>query len=90
MRHSVLTAPRCVCAGPYLDDPVVREKFSDAYRHMTDAFLAFPLCVPGTAVWKGRQGRLYIIEVGVESIDTTMQPADAAEWPAMTINGVLL
>lgn len=30
---------------------------------MTDAFLAFPLCVPGTAVWKGRQGRLFIIKV---------------------------
>lgn len=51
------------CTGPYLDDPVEREKFSDAYRAMTDAFLAFPLCVPGTAVWKGRQGRLFIIKV---------------------------
>jgi uncharacterized protein YfaA (DUF2138 family) len=26
-------------------------------------FLAFPLCLPGTAVWRGRQGRLYILSV---------------------------
>ena len=26
-----------------------------AYRDMTDAFLAFPICFPGTAVWRGRQ-----------------------------------
>jgi cytochrome P450 family 710 subfamily A protein len=30
---------------------------------MTDAFLAFPLCVPGTAVWRGRQGRIYVASV---------------------------
>lgn len=28
-----------VFVGPYLDDPVVKEKFSVAYRNMTDAFL---------------------------------------------------
>ena len=52
-----------VFVGPYLDDPVVKKKFSQAYSDMTDAFLAFPLCVPGTAVWRGRQGRLYVMEV---------------------------
>jgi hypothetical protein len=26
-------------------------------------FLAFPLCVPGTKVWKGKQGRLFILGV---------------------------
>ena len=26
-------------------------------------FLAFPLCLPGTAVWRGRRGRLYILSV---------------------------
>jgi hypothetical protein len=31
---------------------------------MTDAFLALPVCLPGTAVWKGYKGRLYIIKVG--------------------------
>ena len=30
---------------------------------MTQGFLAFPLCVPGTTVWKAKQGRLYIIGV---------------------------
>lgn len=52
-----------VFVGPYLDDPVVKEKFSKAYSDMTDAFLAFPLCVPGTAVWRGRQGRMYVMKV---------------------------
>jgi len=52
-----------VFAGPYLDDPAEKEKFSSAFMDMTQGFLAFPLCIPGTAVWKGKQGRLYIISV---------------------------
>ncbi len=52
-----------VFAGPYLDDPVEKGKFSAAFMDMTQGFLAFPLCIPGTAVWKGKQGRLYIISV---------------------------
>eukprot|EP00798_Chlamydomonas_sp_ICE-L_P016403 gene16403-22610_t len=39
-----------VFAGPYLDNPEERETFSKSYRAMTDAFLALPLCVPGTSV----------------------------------------
>lgn len=41
--------------GPYLDDPKVRKQFSEAYRVMTDGFLAFPLKFPGTAVWRSMQ-----------------------------------
>ena len=54
-----------VFAGPYLTaaGPQVRQKFSDAFIDMTVGFLAFPLCVPGTAVWRGRRGRLYILSV---------------------------
>ena len=52
-----------VFAGPYLDNSEEKEKFSAAFMDMTQGFLAFPLCVPGTAVWKGKQGRLYIIGV---------------------------
>ena len=52
-----------VFAGPYLDDAEETEKFSAAFMDMTQGFLAFPLCLPGTAVWKGKQGRLYIIGV---------------------------
>ena len=59
------TALQDVFAGPYLDDPEEREKFGLAYRAMTDAFLAPPICLPGTNVWKGRQGRFFIIKVGV-------------------------
>ena len=52
-----------VFAGPYLTDPVKRQKFSDCFQDMTQGFLAFPLCIPGTAVWKGKQGRLWIIDL---------------------------
>ena len=52
-----------VFAGPYLDDSAVREKFGNAFLDMTNGFLAFPICLPGTAVWKGKQGRLYIMKV---------------------------
>ena len=52
-----------VFAGPYLDNPEEKKKFSAAFMDMTQGFLAFPLCLPGTAVWKGKQGRLYIIGV---------------------------
>ena len=52
-----------VFAGPYLDDPVERERFSRAFMDMTAGFLAFPLCLPGTAVWRGKRGRLYILGV---------------------------
>ena len=51
-----------VFAGPYLDEPGVSHQVSEAYRNITNGFLAFPLCVPGTAVWKGKQGRLYILK----------------------------
>jgi hypothetical protein len=39
-----------VFAGPYLDDGAEREKFSAAFMDMTQGFLAFPLCLPGTQV----------------------------------------
>ena len=52
-----------VFAGPYLDDPAEREKFGQAFLDMTNGFLAFPICLPGTTVWKGRQGRMYVISV---------------------------
>ena len=52
-----------VFAGPYLDDESERAKFSAAFMDMTQGFLAFPLCMPGTQVWKGKQGRLFILSV---------------------------
>ncbi|GFR45001.1 hypothetical protein Agub_g6311 [Astrephomene gubernaculifera] len=52
-----------VFMGPYLDDPQERAQFYESYRAMTDGFLAFPLMVPGTAVWKGRKGRFYIVKI---------------------------
>eukprot|EP00887_Chlorella_sp_A99_P004786 scaffold4.g4786.t1 len=52
-----------VFVGPYIDNEEERAKFSQAYREMTEAFLAFPLPLPGTAVWKGRQARFYLFGV---------------------------
>lgn len=67
-----------VFAGPYLSDGPHREKFSDAFIDMTVGFLAFPLCVPGTAVWRGKRGRLYILSV--------LQKAAAASKAAMKVS----
>jgi len=52
-----------VFAGPYLDDPQEREKFGRAFLDMTNGFLALPICLPGTAVWRGKQGRKFVISV---------------------------
>jgi len=54
-----------VFAGPYLATagPAVRRKFTACFSDMTQGFLAFPLCFPGTAVWRARAGRLYILSV---------------------------
>lgn len=52
-----------VFIGPYLDDPDTKAKFSKGYRDMTDGFLAFPVCLPGTTVWRARQGRIYVMKV---------------------------
>ena len=52
-----------VFAGPYLDNKEERRKFGEKFLDMTNGFLALPICLPGTAVWKGKQGRLYIISV---------------------------
>ncbi|MEW5312037.1 MAG: hypothetical protein WDW38_003700 [Sanguina aurantia] len=53
-----------VFSGVYLDDAEERVRFGRAYMAMTDAFLSVPICFPGTNVWKGRKGRLFIVEVG--------------------------
>lgn len=47
-----------------MTDDAERKKFSDSFRAMTEAFLSFPICIPYvTNVWKGKMGRLYILEV---------------------------
>eukprot|EP00879_Flechtneria_rotunda_P008606 GHRR01009018.1.p1 GENE.GHRR01009018.1~~GHRR01009018.1.p1 ORF type:complete len:552 (+),score=155.86 GHRR01009018.1:234-1889(+) len=52
-----------VFVGPYLDDPKVAKKFTDAYLDMVKGFLTFPLKFPGTAVWRAMKGRQYILSV---------------------------
>lgn len=63
LRDLNLMTSQEVFVGPYLDDPETKKQFTAAYLAMTEAFLAFPLCFPGTTVWKGRQGRLYVVKV---------------------------
>lgn len=38
-------------------------KFFESGFEILQGFLAFPLCLPGTQVWKGKQGRLFILGV---------------------------
>lgn len=73
--------PAANAAGPYINayGQEVRTKFSAAYRAMTDAFLALPICLPGTAVWKGYKGRLYIIKVSGRGRAACMQ-SGCAPW----------
>ena len=52
-----------VFAGPYLGDEASRATFSTSFQHMTQGFLSVPICFPGTAVWRGRQGRLWILRL---------------------------
>jgi sterol 22-desaturase len=52
-----------VFIGPYLDDPVVKERFTQGYHDMTEGFLAMPIYFPGTTVWRARKGRDYVMMV---------------------------
>lgn len=51
-----------VFVGPYLPAEA-RAEFGMHYRNMTDGFLALPLLVPGTAVWRGMQSRKAVIRM---------------------------
>ena len=62
LRDMNLMTSQEVFVGPYLDDPETKRKFTEGYLAMTEAFLAFPLCFPGTTVWKGRQGRIFVMK----------------------------
>eukprot|EP01025_Chloroclados_australasicus_P004916 TRINITY_DN11346_c0_g1_i2.p1 TRINITY_DN11346_c0_g1~~TRINITY_DN11346_c0_g1_i2.p1 ORF type:complete len:538 (-),score=42.28 TRINITY_DN11346_c0_g1_i2:444-2057(-) len=62
-----------VFAGPYLMNQVEREQFSNAFKDMTLGFLAFPICLPGTQVWKGKQGRLYIVGLLTKAAEKSKQ-----------------
>lgn len=48
---SIRNEPRAVLRSTFL------------HHSLLQGFLAFPLCLPGTAVWRGRCGRLYILSV---------------------------
>ena len=54
---------RSVFAGPYFESNEEKEKFGKAFLDMTEGFLALPICIPGTAVWRAKKGRLYILDL---------------------------
>lgn len=54
---------RSVFAGPYFESSNEVDKFGKAFLDMTEGFLALPICIPGTAVWKAKKGRLYILDL---------------------------
>lgn len=54
---------RSVFAGPYFESSEEKEKFGKAFLDMTEGFLALPICIPGTAVWRAKKGRLYILDL---------------------------
>jgi cytochrome P450 family 710 subfamily A protein len=49
-----------VFIGPYLSADE-REEFAKNYMMMNEGFLAFPLCVPGTALWRAVQARKKVV-----------------------------
>lgn len=51
-----------VFVGPYLSEDT-RKEFSEAFKDMTDGFLALPICLPGFAVYKGKQGRFKVLRI---------------------------
>lgn len=70
-----------VFLGPYLDDPAEQATFSRAYSDITLGFLAFPLCVPGTAVWRARQGRFYVLRVLEKAVSRSVEHTRAGGEP---------
>lgn len=54
---------RSVFAGPYFESSEEKERFGKAFLDMTEGFLALPICIPGTAVWRAKKGRLYILDL---------------------------
>jgi len=51
-----------VFVGPYLTEET-KQQFSAAFKDMTDGFLALPICLPGFAVYKGKQGRFKVLRI---------------------------
>lgn len=49
-----------VFVGPYLS-PAERKEFAKNYMTMNNGFLAFPLCLPGTALWRAVQARKKVV-----------------------------
>lgn len=70
-----------VFAGPYLDDPAEREEFGKSYMAMTEAFLCAPIFFPGTGVWKGWKGRLFVIKVLTKAVKRSKERMRAGVEP---------
>jgi cytochrome P450 family 710 subfamily A protein len=49
-----------VFVGPYLDEDQ-RKEFANNYRMMNEGFLAFPISLPGTTLWKAIRARKNVV-----------------------------
>lgn len=61
------------------------EAVANAWRRGAQGFLAFPVCWPGTAVWKAKQGRLAILRVlakAAAASKAAVQVLPMGSWPA--------
>jgi cytochrome P450 family 710 subfamily A protein len=72
MRMANLETSQTVFAGPYLGSKEEREAFSQAYLDMTEGFLAIPVCLPGTGVWRARKGRKHVVKVLTKAAEEAM------------------
>lgn len=74
-----------VFVGPYLPDSD-RAEFGAHYRNMTDGFLALPLLVPGTAVWRGMQSRKAVIRMLVKCAAASRRRLASGGAPACLLD----
>lgn len=86
LRLANLQTSQTVFAGPYLGDAEARERFSEAYLHLTEGFLGIPLWVPGTMVWKARNGRKYVVKVLTDVVRDALEAADRGVEPSCLVD----
>jgi len=86
LRLANLHTSQTVFAGPYLQDEEERQEFSEAYLRLTEGFLGIPLWVPGTMVWKARNGRRHVVKVLTRVVQDALANAEKGVEPACLVD----
>eukprot|EP00667_Euglena_gracilis_P006127 EG_transcript_6177 len=86
VRMANLQTSQLVFAEPYLGSEADREKFSEAYLDLTEGFLGVPLWIPGTKVWKARNGRKYVVKVLTQVVKDALAAADNGVEPTCLVD----